>query len=475
VTPTPAKSPRRTKRHHEARVEIVEPEIKPVQPWRPYQLRFINDPARFRVWVKSAQIGGSTTLASWATAKCIKRPHHKVVILSASERQAKEVSEKAAKFVRALHGVQSRVSDGFFQETDILVHTIDFPNGSSIIALPANPDTARGYTGDVVLDEFAHTGQDDEVFKVAYRQVTLGYDMLVISTPNRQQGKFWKMAKELGLDQGKAPSFQPVAKGAWSGHWTDIHLAIAEGLQVDAEEIREGCDALTWAQEYLCQFLSESDLWLTPDLVEAASDRDANVGPPALYRSNLYAGWDIARNGHHSTLWFTEVSGDVSWTRGVVNVSGMDTPAQLEQARVWLPQVTAMNTDMTGMGITITEYLMREYPGKVQGVTFTAAIKETMAVYLRMRMEQRKIRIPNDETIRRSFLSLRRSTNKIGQARFDADADEKYGHADEFWACALAEMAAERQAQQGVRGGQSNIAFDSQAKGPLSNFMNRPL
>ena len=186
-----------------------------------------------------------------------------------------------------------------------------------------------------------------------------------------------------------------------------------------------------------------------------ASIAKRRSAPRHLYKSNLYAGWDIARNGHHSTLWFTEVVGDVSWCRGVVNVSGMTTPDQLKQARQWMPQVAKMNVDQTGMGLTISEMLQQEYPGKVQGITFTASIKEQMAVYLRMRMEQRKIRLPNDENVRRSFFSLRRSTNRIGQARFDADADEKYGHADEFWACAMAEMAAERTAAQGMRQGQS--------------------
>ena len=211
-------------------------------------------------------------------------------------------------------------------------------------------------------------------------------------------------------------------------------------------------------------------MWLTADLVENRASIATWSAHRRLYKSNLYAGWDIARNGHHSTLWFTEVVGDVSWCRGVVNVSGMTTPDQLKQARQWMPQVAKMNVDQTGMGLTISEMLQQEYTGKVQGITFTASIKEQMAVYLRMRMEQRKIRLPNDENVRRSFLSLRRSTNRIGQARFDADADEKYGHADEFWACAMAEMAAERTAAQGMRQGQSSIQFDFAGEGTFEQL-----
>lgn len=468
-------APRAPKNGHARRIVEVEKQIKRPSPWRPYQERFLNDPARRRLWVKSAQIGGSTTLAAWATSKCISKVKELVVILSASDRQAKEVAIKAAEFIKALGGVEIQTTENFFEKTDILEHTVRFPNGSRIIALPAKPATARGYTGHVVLDEFAHVQDDEEIFKVAYRQVTLGYDMLVISTPNGQQGHFWRMAKELGLDLGFAPVRQPVTKGVWSGHWTDIHLAVREGLRVNPDEIRAGCDETTWTQEYLCCFLAENSTWISPELLEQCISREASVGPPALYRSQLYAGWDIARNGHHSTLWFSELAGDATICRGVVNITGQTTPVQVEQVRAWMPQVVKLNIDKTGMGIPITETLQQDYPTRVEGVTFTAHIKEQMAVYMRMRMEQHKIGIPNDDVVRRQFLSLRRSTNRIGQARFDADADEKYGHADSFWAAAMAEMAAERGVNQVTRGGESSIMFDSQAKGPLSHFMTRQL
>jgi phage FluMu gp28-like protein len=397
--------------------------------WRPYQLRFINDPAKRRVWVKAAQIGGSTALASWALGRCLNREKHLVVILSASDRQAQELAKKAQRFVTEIAGVEASYQDGFFAQTDILQHSIGFPNGSRIIAIPGRPETARGYTGDIILDEFAHHQQPEEIFTAAYRQVTLGdFAMLIASTPNGQQGKFYKMAHDLGLDLGTAPPAQPTKVGSWSGHWTDINLAVQEGLQVDPDAIRDGCDAMTWSQEYLCVFLSESELWITPEMVDAAVSADAHGGPPALYRSNLYAGWDVARSQNKSVIWFDEIMGDVSICRGIVDLVGMPTPTQIVQAQQWLPQIARMNIDKTGMGLVIAETLEMAYPGKCAGVQFTAATKEAMAVQMRLRLEQRKKRIPNDDMVRRSFLALRRSVNKVSQARFDSDSDEKYGH-----------------------------------------------
>ena len=79
--------------------------------------------------------------------------------------------------------------------TSALQHEIRFGNGSRIIVLAANPDTARGYTGDVVLDEFAFHKDSQAIFTAVYRQVSLGYSMRILSTPNGQQGKFYELAK----------------------------------------------------------------------------------------------------------------------------------------------------------------------------------------------------------------------------------------------------------------------------------------
>jgi phage FluMu gp28-like protein len=404
-------------------------------------------------------------------------------MVSRSQPQSDELARKSRRFVQEIARCEARYQDGFFQGSELLERTIKFPNGSRIVALPANPDTIRSYSGDIILDEFAFHQNPDQMFTAAYRQVTLGdFAILAVSTPNGQQGYFYGMAHDLGLDLGHAPVIQPTRggkDGVWSGHWTDIHLAVQEGLRLEKgiEEIRAGCDAMTWAQEYCCSFLSESELWITPDMVDAAVSLEAIVGPPALFRSNLFAGWDVARTQNKSVIWFNEINGDVSICRGLVNLVGLSTPVQISQARQWMPQVSRMNIDMTGMGLVIAETLEMEYPQKAAGVLFTSATKEAMAVQERLRLEQRKIRIPNDDGVRRSFLSLRRSVNKLGQARFDADNDEKYGHADEWWAACLAEMAAERQVGIGAQSqiGRSGIMFDSKYTSPLANFQKKVL
>jgi len=487
-------------------VEIVEPELLNATILRPYQIRWTNDQARFAIAVKSAQIGFSTATAAWAVRRCLRMPRRTVVFLSRSERQSRELAEKAKQWLEGYHGVAAQyLPDRAFEGTSALQHEIRFPNGSRIIVLAANPDTARGYTGDVVLDEFAFHQDSQSIFTAVYRQVSLGYSMRVLSTPNGPQGKFYELAKSLNFDLGARPASQPVRIGSdfgfsildfglkkqdggassssliqnpkskiqnpWSGHWVDIHLAVEEGCPLEVELVRAGCDEQTWLQEYCCQFVSEGSTWIPPELYQQCVSSEAvsdfgfwisdfglkNQDGPGLGSSsliqnpkskiqNLYAGWDIARNHDLSVIWVSELLGDVTWTRGVIEMRNMPTPEQIREARSLMPLVRRMEIDKGGMGLAIYEALARDFPGQVEGFQFTAAKKETMAVLAKRRMEEGKVRLPDRDPIRQSFRAVRKSVNSLGQARFDAEHDSRYGHADHWWAFCLAEAAAEQPA-----------------------------
>jgi phage FluMu gp28-like protein len=442
---------------------------------RPYQQRWSKDPARFAMAVKSAQIGYSTATAGWAVNRCLHVPRRNIIFLSRSERQALELGEKAKAFVDAFQGVAADWSPNeTFAGTSVLQHEVRFGNGSRIIVLAANPDTARGYTGDVVLDEFAFHKDSQAIFTAVYRQVSLGYSMRILSTPNGQQGKFYELAKQLGLDTGVRPAVQPVrvtsdkqagsplvtrqpSLNPWSGHWCDIFLAVEEGLPLKPEEVRAGCDEDTWLQEYCCQFISQASEWISPELYQQCVSSEATVSADleglrqpsgsslvAPDSSLLYAGWDIARNRDLSVIWINELVGDVTWTRAVIEMKNTPTPDQIREARSLMPNLRRLVIDKGGMGLVIFEALEREFPGQVEGVQFTQQKKESMAVMAKRRMEESKVRLPDVNSIRQSFRSVKKSVNALGLTRFDAEHDARFGHADHWWAFCLAEAAAER-------------------------------
>jgi phage FluMu gp28-like protein len=98
--------------------------------------------------------------------------------------------------------------------------------------------------------------------------------------------------------------------------------------------------------------------------------------------------------------------------------------------------------DETGLGMKPVEDAQRRYgEHKVEGITFTAAVKQDLAFELRRKFEDRTVRLPVDQNIRRAHHAVRRTTTTHGNIRFDAERTES-GHADEFWAHALAVHAA---------------------------------
>ena len=78
----------------------------------------------------------------------------------------------------------------------------------------------------------------------------------------------------------------------------------------------------------------------------------------------------------------------------------------------------------------------------MERINFTVALKSQIAGALRIAVENRRIRIPNDDRIRNDWHSVERSVTSSGQLRLSAPRREG-SHADRFWAAALAVHAAE--------------------------------
>jgi phage FluMu gp28-like protein len=342
-------------------------------------------------------------------------------------------------------GAIAQVFDEDVPHSSVTTHQVAFSNGSRIIALPADPDTARSYEGDVTLDEFAFHKDARKIYEAVAPSITRGYSLRIISTPNGKQGAYYELATEAGLTGSHASSSR------WSAQKVDLLTAIAQGFKdrngrlVDAAIVRASCyDEDMWLQEYMCQFISTASQWISPELFAQNVDPDARDGNPSAQYQNLYAGWDVARKKDLSVIWLMEKVGDVSWTRGILEMRNMPTPDQMDEARRLMPQIKRLSIDMSSMGLTIFEQLQKEFGAKIEGVQFTLANKEALAVNAKRIMEESKARIPDTDMIRNSFRSVRKTTSPTGQARFDAEHDEQYGHADHWWAFCLAEEAGYR-------------------------------
>ena len=110
------------------------------------------------------------------------------------------------------------------------------------------------------------------------------------------------------------------------------------------------------------------------------------------------------------------------------------------------PLIRRAAIDSTGIGAMLAETLASEFGPRVEPVVFTAAVKEDLAFRTKRRMESRLTLLPDTRDVRRAFSAVKKFVTPSGNLRFDAERTEA-GHADEFWAKALADLAADESAR----------------------------
>lgn len=402
----------------------------------PYQKRWIEDRSRFKIWLASRQVGKSFTVTLEAALESVERKTT-WVYLSVGERQAKELAEKSKLHLTAIGAYFTEIQEPFLAEGGVRYASLEhrLENGSRHIFLPANPDTARGYSANIFLDEFAFHKDAQAIWTALYPSITRRADQKVriTSTPHGRSGKFYELWD--GRDE------KADGKVVWSRHRTDIFDAVADGLAIDPEELRAGLsDDLAWAQEYLLEFTEENTAYLSYELIascesaEATLDYDLGELEP---KNQTYLGMDIGRHRDLTVLWLVEKSGDVYWTRRVVELKNTPFEVQREVLYGMLPFVNRCCIDATGMGEQMAEEAKKAYGYKVEPVKFSNQVKSDLATTVRRTFEDKRVRVPVDRAIREDLHSVRRIVTSAGNIRFDAERDEG-SHADRFWALALA-------------------------------------
>ncbi len=422
--------------------------FKPVVNFLPYQRKWIEDRSRFKIGMFSRQTGKTFTTGGECADDCvqgwIEDRRTRWVILSRGERQAAEMMTEVIKpFTKAFYEVYNTLlkggepvfSEGEFRAPqekgpDAVYKALEvaFPNGSRITALPANPDTARGFSANVILDEFAFHAKSRDIWAALFPVISKGQQKLrVISTPNGKGNKFYEL--------------MTAEDSVWSRHVVDIYEAVRQGLDRDIDMLRRGmADEDAWAQEYELKWLDEASAWLDYDLIAACEHPAA--GLPGLYQGGpCFVGVDIAARNDLFVIWVDEMIGDVAWTREVIarrRVSFAEQDALLEDV-MRRYRVVRCRMDQTGMGEKPVEDAKRRHgQSRVEGVLFSAASKLELATDLKDAMQGRRKRIPaGDPVLRADLHAIKSQVGATGVRRLIADGDTD-GHADRFWAAALA-------------------------------------
>lgn len=459
----------------------------PAIPLTLYQKRWIEDNSRFKIGKFTRQGGKSFGTSLEAVFDCYEHKT-KWVFLSAGERQSKELMLAAATHARAI-GLAVIEIEGTFKEGDTEYKQLEilFPNGSRIVGLPANPDTARGHSANVLLDEFAFHRDSRQIWRALFATVTRGYKVRVISTPQGKKNKFYEIWSGPTLQLFDGEQFTHVGdKGGWSKHNINIEQAVAMGLTlVNAEnepcapeELRLALgDDEAWEQEYMVAFLDETTAWLPYDLISGVEDQrlvampawavqlideaiedhrahKSDESPPPFrpqamenlsFLGELYLGMDVGRRRDLSVIWLDARREDkINVTQAAIALKKQPYGVQRRVLHALLahPQMRRGCIDCTGLGNQLAEEAVEAFGShKVEPITFTPASKEALATIIKRNFEDKLDRVPVDHEIRESFHSVKKISTASGNFRFDAERSETTGHADHFWAKALASEA----------------------------------
>lgn len=429
----------------------------------PYQRRWIEDPSRYKIGCMSRQTGKSFCTASEAVEDSLKNPGAKWVCMSAGERQALEWMEQARMWADAYRmPIERYAEDRQFAQALMKSAEISFGNGSRIVAIPANPSTARGYSANVILDEFAYHEDPDKIWAAMFPSQTnplagtflqrvaaalagestdirRELKLRVVSTFNGKGNKFfdlWEHAKDNG----------------YSSHLVTIEDAVRDGLPINLAQLRAGfADDDAWQQEFMCVPADASNVLLPYDLIAQAESMEATeFCSPELFDAGasreLYAGVDFGRQTDPTVCWLVERVGDVLWTREVLVLKRMDVPEQQEILKLRLRNCRRVCFDYTGPGVGLGDFLARDYGewkpaahkfGRIELCTFSAGFKREIFPKLRRAFEAPvKLRVPVSREIREDLHAMQQ---QVRNGVYDYWAPRtREGHSDRCTAAALA-------------------------------------
>lgn len=417
----------------------------------PYQKLWLADKSKIKIAEKSRRVGWTFVQAFEDVLDCVEKTVPKVWFSSVNELAGKEYIDYCKSWAISMNIACEDLGEKVIDEKDgVKALTVKFENGTFIYALTSNPAGFRGKQGKIILDEFAHHKDQNELWRAAQPCLLWGFPMRIISTHNGKSGRYYKM-----IEDTKAQ------KNDFSLHTVTLADAVEDGLADKItgrklskdeksswiESVRKECgDEGSWQQEYCCVPLDESSAFLSYELIESC--KSDCLQDLSKTKDDLYLGRDMARKGDFTIIHVLERLGDVLYLRYKKEDKNRAFSDQEEDLfkLLKLPKMRRGCLDSTGMGMQPAEAAQKEFgEHKVEAVSFTQAVKEELAFGLLRKFQDKTIRIPDCKLLTEDLHSVKRMVTKAGNVRFDAERSETDGHGDRFWALALAVHAAAQQ------------------------------
>ena len=452
-----------------------------------WQDDFIKNRNRYICLLKSRQTGFSFVVAIKGLVKAFDpaRTQYTKQFVSYNEEDAQEKIRYARQFYDS---IPKRYKKKLIHQTATMLEFADVggKTTSRLISLPCRQP--RGRNGDICLDEFAiYLPRLSKEIYTAASFCTLRKGCIEVgSTPLGTIGKFY----EICTDRENYPNFDRYFVPWWYARvmCKDIRGAVQLAKDMPTEERVErfGTDRLIslyrnstledFQQECECVFIDSSASYISLDLIYANTPgrreddiplniendeeyfnakRDVEIHcfkdaddfilnySPEKYGSPLYMGLDIGRTSDATVFYIIGlVNGKQrSVLRHEMRNADFDSQFDVLCRLMENLPVYRCAIDNGGIGSNLAENAQKRYSERVEQYRFSLQSKEVLAMNVKMGLERREYELDNNRDFHAQIHSIKRTPSSGGGFRYDAERNER-GHADSFWAWALASYAA---------------------------------
>ena len=451
-----------------------------------WQDDFIRNRNRYISLLKSRQTGFSFVVAIKGLVKALDpaRTQYTKQFVSYNEEDAQEKIRYARQFYDS---IPNRYKKKLIHQTATMLEFEDIggKTTSRLISLPCRPP--RGKNGDVCLDEFAiYLPRLSKEIYTAASFCTLRRGCIEVgSTPLGTIGKFY----EICTDRENYPNFDRYFVPWWYAKvmCKDVRGAVQFAKDMETAERVEkyGTDRLVslfknstledFQQECECVFIDSSASYISLELIYAntpgrreedipaniekdedyfAAKRDVEIHcfkdadelilnySPEKYGSPLFMGLDIGRTSDATVFYIIGVINGKKRSVLRHEMRNADFDAQTDVLNRLMENLPIYRCciDDGGIGRNLAENAHKRYGERAELYHFDLQSKEVLAMGVRTGLERREYELDNDRDFHAQIHSIKRTPSSGGSFRYDAERNE-HGHADSFWAWALASYA----------------------------------
>jgi phage FluMu gp28-like protein len=459
----------------------------------PYQLKWITDEHPRKLYSKSRRVGITFATSYRAVRKCMRNTGFKQWVSSRDLGTAREfIVDYVAKWCKlaniAASGLLAENIELIDADKDLAAFVVTFPNGSRIMSLSSNPKAFAGKGGDILLDEMDLHKDQDILYAMAQPCTTWGGQLEIVSAfdpEGTDESCFAQLVAEAKTDN-------PMD---WSYHETTLQDAVDAGLveKTNADRARRvppqpplSRQAFIDGQRKQCRTVSAWDtqycgkpnsahgqgaitpadlrssrevydilrIHLEGDAVEGqkvdpsvqATIDDAPWRALGLEERRCALGYDVARNGHLSSVWL-DVAEGAGWKQVMlITLHGCKFTSQemlINQLLTDLPQCVG-GGDSTGLGMSTCENLFDDFPERLICINFSAS-KNDLGTLLTETFEKGLQVIPVDPAeISEDLKGIHKDTSLSTKKLTYTESENRVNplsHCDIAWSCAMAKFA----------------------------------